>query len=118
MSDWAEPKPKTFELTEDHVKLLRAMYVDWEDSEFGAPCIDPKRPYGNSDVENDIAEELGWEVFEDHDGEKHLSSEQYELAQRLHRETQTALQIVLSTGSFEPGNYVQRRRYGKDWDKV
>ena len=45
-----------FTVTEEHLKLLRRAYVDWEDCEFGAPAIDCKRPYGNSDVIADIGE--------------------------------------------------------------
>ena len=41
-------------LTEEHIKLLRNMYVGWGYCEFGAPEIDPKRPYGNSHVIGDI----------------------------------------------------------------
>ena len=37
------------------------MFVDWNDCEYGAPTIDPKRPYGNSDVEHEIIAILGWE---------------------------------------------------------
>src|SRR6266568_5645220 len=40
-----------FTVTEDHLKLLRHAYLYWEYGEgYGAPAIDPKRPYGNSDV--------------------------------------------------------------------
>jgi len=48
----------SFEITREHLKLLKNMYVGWDDCEFGAPNIDPKRPYGNSDVINDIANAL------------------------------------------------------------
>lgn len=47
-----------FNLKEEHIKLLRAMYVGWSDCEYGAPEIDPKRPYGNSYVEGDVHEIL------------------------------------------------------------
>ena len=36
------------------------MIVQWRDCEYGAPEINPKRPYGNSSVELDICEILGW----------------------------------------------------------
>lgn len=49
----------TFTVTDDHLKLLRRASVGWSDCEFGAPEIDPKRPYGNSNVLGDIAEILG-----------------------------------------------------------
>lgn len=108
----------TFTLTEDHIKLLRAAYIGWDDCEFGAPAIDPKRPYGNSSVEIDIAETLGWSLFIDADDEGHMSKEQVERACRLHRETQTALEVILSTGSFEPGAYERTEEWKRDWRKV
>lgn len=48
-----------FVLTEDHLKLLAKSYWQWQDCETGAPEMDPKRPYGNSDVAGDIREILG-----------------------------------------------------------
>ena len=51
-----------FNLHEDHLTLLRNFYVSWQWCEFGAPEINPKRPYGNSDVLEDIRELLGFEV--------------------------------------------------------
>lgn len=44
--------------TKDHLKLLKAAYWSWDDCEFGAASMDPKRPYGNSNVLNDLAELL------------------------------------------------------------
>lgn len=46
------------EPTADHATLIAAAYWQWNDCEYGAPEIDPKRPYGNSDVEGDLAELL------------------------------------------------------------
>ena len=59
MTIWAGNK---INVTPDHLKLLgRANWI-WEDAEYGAAAIDPKRPFGNSDVERDINEALGREV--------------------------------------------------------
>lgn len=33
-----------FEIKEEHLKLLNRSYVSWDDSEFGAACIYPKKP--------------------------------------------------------------------------
>jgi hypothetical protein len=88
---------KKFRLTADHIKLLRHMWVGWGYSETGAPEIDPKRPYGNSDVNGDIHKILtGEDLSPDSDVD-------YD---ELHRQTETALQIVLHVGKFEPGVYV------------
>lgn len=96
-----------FEVTNDHLKLLRAAYVSWDDCEFGAPEINPKRPYGNSDVVNDIAEILEIESdTKDSWGDDAFSEEVEERLRKLHKETQTALQIALVTGKFEAGVYV------------
>jgi hypothetical protein len=96
---------KKFKLTEDHIKLLRHMRVGWGYSETGAPEIDPKRPYGNSDVDGDIHKILTGEYIpEDTDVN-------YD---KLHRQTETALQIVLRVGKFEPGVYVCDT-YGSNW---
>lgn len=108
-------KELTFELTADHVKLLQKMYVGWNGAETGAPEIDPKRPYGNSDVEGDVADLLGWDRG-GRDGE--LSEEVEEAASKLHRETETALQIVLSAGSFEPGLYSRETAWAREWSRT
>lgn len=100
-----------FTLTEDHIKLLRQMNVGWQQCEFGAPEIDPKRPYGNSQVYYDIAEHLGLDIPEDDEA---FTDEQKEKMLKLHRETEDALQIVLTTGTFKPGIYVADR-YMRDW---
>jgi len=73
------------------------MWVGWGYSETGAPEIDPKRPYGNSDVNGDIHKILTRE---------NLSPESDVDYDELHRQTETALQIVLRVGKFEPGVYV------------
>jgi hypothetical protein len=93
----------TFELTEQHIKLLRRFYVNWQDTETGAPEIDPKRPYGNSAVASDIAEILV--VKGQDDGE--LADDQVHDLMALHYETHIALQIVLVTGQFKAGKYVK-----------
>ena len=60
---------RRFTVTDEHLRLLRRAHVTWVDAEFGAPEIDGKRPYGNSDVYSDIAEILGIPEDEWFDGE-------------------------------------------------
>ena len=115
---------KRFTLTEDHVKLIRRMYVSWCGDEYGAPEINPKRPYGNSDVTSDIAQILGWVDIEGMDEETqdefYEGSEYEQLCERaetIHRETEAALSVVLATGSFVPGVY-QSDAYSDDWELV
>ena len=101
-----------FEIKKEHLQLLNKAYVSWFDGEFGAPSIDPKRPYGNSYVEGDIAEILGWEIINDE-----LSDEQCREASKLHDETKTALQICLSQLKFETGVF-ENTGYGIKWVRV
>lgn len=99
-------KHEYFILTEDHIKLLSNAYVSWDNCEFGAPEIDPKRPYGNSDVLEDMSEILGIDISENEENKLKLK--------KLHKETETALQIILSTKSFIPGEYI-KEEYDTNW---
>lgn len=99
-------KGKIFEVTEDHLKLLKHSHIIWRASEYGAPAIDPKRPYGNTSVESDITEILEWD------------KEDSQRAEKIHRELETVLQIVLVTQTFEPGLYNTRNEYTTDWIKL
>jgi len=105
-----------FILTDQHLKLLSRMVVGWQDCEFGAPEIDPKRPYGNSSVIADIVEILGIPQQVCPHCDEPISEDGYDEdeLQKLHEETETALQIVLSTQSFIPGKYTADE-YGFDW---
>jgi hypothetical protein len=106
----------TFVLTDDHIKLLQRAYVRWDDCEYGAPGIDCKRPYGNSSVEFDIAEILGWDLPLDQFESAYLTKEQADRAEEIHRETLTALQIVLRTGAMTPGTYRRSKAWKTDWE--
>jgi hypothetical protein len=89
-----------FTLTDAHIVLLRHMRVAWNDTEFGsAPAIYARRPYGNSSVLEDVAELVGmppWDL---------RSTAEDAQCLWLHLQTQAALEVVLSTGAFEPGEY-------------
>ena len=100
---------KQFTVTEEHLRLLRRAYVFWDEIEFGAPGIDAKRPYGNSNVYGDIAEVLGL-VHGDWQDEVEEDWPPPELEWRLlrlHVETAIALQIALATGEFRAERYVR-----------
>jgi hypothetical protein len=108
-----------FTVTEDHLKLMRHFWVRWGEVEYGAPEIDSKRPYGNSDVVNDIAEILGWEVpGDDYDWDDPEYGELRARARKIHEETMTALQIALRVGYFKAGNYEKPNSYSEDWREV
>lgn len=106
-------KNEKFTLKQDHLTLLNHMWVGWSDSEYGAPEIDPKRPYGNSDVARDVADLLGWE-YDDDEG---LTDKQRKTADELHSQTGIALQIILATQSFKLGTYVKKDKYDdRSWE--
>ena len=108
---------KTFRLTETHLKLLNHAYVSWDDGEFGAPGINCKRPYGNSDVYGDLAELLGVNRSED----ERFDGSQLRDMETLHRETETALQILLLNAgrAAVTGLYRQTREYdSRSWQRV
>lgn len=83
------------------------MFVGWQDCETGAPEIDPKRPYGNSYVPEDIAEIVGFKYNKD----KGMTTNQEDKMYAMHRETELALQIVLCTGKFITGNFKKKDEY-------
>lgn len=82
-------------LKQDTLKLLKQAVVTWEHCEFGAPTIDCKRPYGNSDVHTDIAEILVIKAFVDHNGEHHFSGEQVDYMDKVHANTKPVLEEIL-----------------------
>lgn len=110
---------RRFTLTEAHIKLLRRMQVGWQHVEGGAPAIDPKRPYGNGDMIRDICEILQMEPKTAAGDDEHPAWHGWDrrAARNLHNETDRALQIVLATGTFEPGEYVADD-YRENWRRA
>jgi len=107
-----------FEILPIHLKLLKNMYVSWDDCEFGSPAIDCKQPYGNSDVYGDIAEIIGLKKKDNWDFEEETWSEKaMDMMEDLHRQMQVVLQIILATGKIETGTF-ERSEYGIDWKGV
>jgi hypothetical protein len=102
---------REFTVTEEHLKLLRHIHLYWDYGEgYGAPAVNPKRPYGSSDVERDIAEILeapdsDWELV---DGEVlYPTPEAQERFTRLHVETMLVLHVTLAAGELRPGRYIR-----------
>lgn len=107
---------KEFTVNEDHIKLLKRMCVGWQDCEYGAPEINPKRPYGNSDVENDICEILGFKKSSCRNCEDTYTENQAQQAAKIHREMQTVIEILLSNPTtFKIGTYTKKSDYRSDW---
>jgi hypothetical protein len=110
---------KEFELKQYHLDLLKETYIDWDDCEYGAPAIDCKRPYGNSDVEDDIADIIKMPKKDNWDkNEEMWNDEAQEKLQDIHKETQIALQIILHCQSFKLGKYRKKEDYGQEWEFV
>lgn len=102
-----------FEITEQHLRLLQKQRVKWKWCEYGASEIDPKRPYGNGFVEDDMAKILDIKGdIEYEDGSEDYSEEQKKMFWKLHIETTVALQICLSLMKFESGKYI---KVPSDW---
>ena len=108
---------RRFTVTDEHLRLLRRAYVAWDDTEFGAPEIACKRPYGNSNVLGDIAEILGIPDSEWADEDMNPLPDAEWRFLRLHVETAIALQIALVTGEFRAGGYTRDERWGRDWKR-
>jgi hypothetical protein len=111
------PPVERFALTHEHVALLRRAVVRWVDFEFGAPAIDCKRPYGNSSVLYDMAGILDVQLVKVDGGEEYVLEADADRLHRLHEETATALQVILATGSMEPGEYVADA-YRRNWRRA
>lgn len=102
---------ETFKITKGHLKLLKNMHVSWNDCETGAPTIDPKRPYGNSSVADDVHNILTGE-------EKELTEQEHEEFTKIHEEMETVLQICLIVGTFEAGAYEKYDIFTRSWRKA
>lgn len=93
-------KFKRFIVKPIHLELIKRFYVRWNICEFGAPTIDPKRPFGNNDVKNDF-EEITGEIFD----------------RNVYYDLETCLQILTRNLSIEEGTY-ENSGCGIDWVKV
>lgn len=110
-----------FTVTEDHLKLLRHLCdggLYWDPGEgYGAPYFGPKKPYGNSDVPQDVARIVGapgsdLAQWNDDGGPAAEVEDRY---LRLHVEAGIALKIALATGEFRAGHYTRTSTWGNDW---
>lgn len=111
---------KEFTVTKEHLILLKNSLIRWADCEFGAPAIDCKRPYGNSDVIQDIIKLLDFTVSVcPHCGEI-IEEKEYkkinDQCNKLHKETEIVMDIILHfDGQVQPGTYIKISDYPSKW---
>lgn len=104
-----------FTVTGEHLKLLSHMHIRWMGMDYGAPAVCPTRPYGNSNITQDIAEILDLDLGEDYwEGGPMRRADQEKIA-RLHAETALALQILLATGQNRSGRFKRPNEYSDGW---
>lgn len=122
-----DERPQTFRLTQQHIALIRDMRVGWDDSYAGAPAIECREPYlSGAAVEAVISlagikSEVVSSVIERGAVPRRVfmpDARAQRAAMTLHRETDIALQIVLSVGEFAPGLYRRVDHDGYRWERV
>ena len=95
----------SFELTEEHIKLLNNCYIE-ADQNWGVPTLDGKRPYGSSSLVESMAEVLEIDFPDEYDKPDEYAAFEKRMYE-LHAQMPTALQIVLKCKTFEPGFFIQ-----------
>jgi len=117
----------TFTVTDQHLKLLGAAQVKWsseiDGTMFGSPIIDPRRPYGESDVIRSMIRILDYKMPWQTGSKKwdpevdEIPDSTYNALEQLHSETEIALKICLNRQSFETGQFYWPEP-GDPWLKV
>lgn len=85
---------KDLVVNEDHKKLLREMYFEYypKGSDYVFIGVNGKRPFGNSNVDNDVARILKWKLPNDD-----LSDKQRKKAWKLLEELPYALNKIIAS---------------------
>lgn len=118
---------KTFEVKPYHLKLLQRCWTSWDHCEFGAPEIDPKRPFGNSGASSILAvvaketgalDQIGNLVdLDEYTIYDVLKLEKIQELNNIYKELEICLQILLNDLAIVPGRY-QLIGYGKNWKYI
>ena len=118
VKDGRNAKKKYFYITEEHIKLLSHFWINWELTSYGhgVPCIDIKRPYGNTYIISDIIDILGLPYEYDLYSDGYPDEIESKIRQ-LHHETLIALQILVRNAYIEIGEYVADK-YDQNWKPV
>lgn len=95
---------QNFIVTKNHLKLLKNLKFSWNDTEFGAPTVDPERPFGSRTVYPDMAKILGIRFIGIEEDEKKYQR-LLENLEKGYGELQTCLEILCQNFSIEEGEY-------------
>lgn len=98
-------------VTEDHLKLLKRLQFEWDYEMYaGAPRVDIKRPYGNSDpIGYDVPMILGIHTTGNERGAfgvDSLTRGQVHRCTKVHEEMHIILQILVYNAGIVEGLYV------------
>jgi len=114
-----------FELKDDHIKLLKHLRWSMVSNQLVSRGGDAEEygdsPFGGDDLLEDMCIILNgkpdnFNPIDDETLVSTLSDEEKSIILALHSELPTALDIILYTGSFEPGHY-KRKWYDRNWIK-
>jgi hypothetical protein len=115
-----------FTVTDQHLRLLKAASVkpssEIDGSMFGAPTIDPRRPYGDRDVYRSMIRILDYKMPPNGSQKWDVETDEIPDAtenalDQLHSEIEIVLKICLNRQSFETGQFYWPEP-GEDWVKV
>jgi hypothetical protein len=114
-----------FELKEDHIKLLKHLRWSIKSEHIISKCDDKEEygdsPFGGDDLVEDMCIILNgrpsdFNPLDDEQLVSEVSDEEKIKLLELFNELPTALDIILCTGSFEPGHY-KSKWYDRNWIK-
>lgn len=90
-----------FTLRAQHLLLAKHINWQWQTASYGGSIEQYcKRPYGNSNMEMDIAKILGWPILK-----TGLTSVQMKMARNIHEDMLIAVPIILCYGQVL-GTYI------------
>lgn len=99
-----EIEGRIFTVKPEHLKLIRAMNFSLScEYPLGSVEQNPKRPYGDSDVLESVAEVLGIRLFRNDDEE--IKPKQAEVLEDWHRGACNALAVCAGAGFFGTGEF-------------
>ena len=94
-------------VTEEHLLILKNLKIAWQYRGLGGPGVDIERPFGSSNVVDDLARILSLEN-QDEDMEAYLSD--------LYTDMTQCLQILIQCLGIEEGIYQREKKEScSDW---